>query len=112
MNMQCVRCETNFDDATFRGYCDGCKLHFTEVRQKVHARQRPQPGVCADGKFAEPKECPQSVLEPFTGRYVCGLCGSDELEPGYGIGGGYGMGSYNFCGGCNNFLDFSEDAGE
>lgn len=108
MNLQCIRCNATFDADRYRGYCDDCIAHFQEVRKGVHRKQRPAPGVWADGKFtAEP--CPVSVFDPVSECNVCGLCGSDRIESGYGLGGGYGMGSYNFCFDCNNFLDFCED---
>lgn len=50
-----------------------------------------------------------SVFDEETGRNVCGLCGSAELEMGYGLAGGGGCGVYNFCHGCNRVLDKSED---
>lgn len=104
----CRRCERSFDAATARGYCDECVSKFREERTAIHRRQRPAPGVFADGKFAPDWQCPQSFSDGD--RQVCGLCGSDELEQGYGLGSGYGMGSYTFCLGCNTFLDFHEDS--
>ena len=109
MQITCQRCDTAFEAPTFCGYCDGCKEHFANVRKKVHARQRPAPHVCADGKFAPEEDCPQSLLNPITNGLVCGLCGSNEISPGYGLGTGHGMGSYNFCEDCNSVLDFVED---
>lgn len=53
---------------------------------------------------------PFAITDPVANRQVCGCCGSDELEPGYGLGTGYGMGSYAFCLGCSRFLDFHEDS--
>lgn len=112
MNLICIRCDAAFENSITRGYCDACLQHFADVRDGIHASQRPAPGVCADGKFADEKECPQSVFDPVSNKNVCGLCGSDEIEMGYGLGTGFGMGSYNFCHACNHFLDFSEDTGE
>jgi hypothetical protein len=112
MELSCIRCDKVFDSGAARGYCAECIAAFDATRAAIHKRQRPAPGVYADGKFADPKECPQSVQDPVMKRQVCGVCGSDELEPGYGIAGGYGMGSYTFCCGCNRFLDFFEDTGE
>lgn len=42
-------------------------------------------------------------------RNVCGFCGSDDIHPGYGFGGGGGIGGYNWCAGCERILDKSED---
>lgn len=109
MNLKCIRCDEPFEFETVRGYCDECVDHFQGVRKKVHAAQRPHPGVFADGKFASAKECPETIIDPVTEASVCGLCGGTEIEPGYGIGGGYGMGSYDFCYECNTFLNFCED---
>lgn len=109
MNLECVNCEQTFEATRFRGYCDTCIEGFGKQREHIHKRQRPGPGIIADGKFAIVS--PQSVYDPVAQANVCGLCGSPEIEMGYGLGSGYGMGSYNFCGECNNFLDFSEDLG-
>lgn len=38
---------------------------------------------------------------------VCGLCGSDSIHACYGLGGGGGIGAYNFCNGCLRILDKS-----
>lgn len=108
MELICNRCKATFDSALARGYCDSCVEHFRDVRKGVNRKQNPAPGICADGKFTD-EACPSSFEDGVSGRQVCGLCGSDELEPGYGLGTGYGMGSYTFCCGCNTFLDFRED---
>lgn len=42
-------------------------------------------------------------------RNVCGLCGSADIVPGYGLAGGGGCGAYNFCDGCQRVLDKTED---
>jgi hypothetical protein len=110
VNLQCVKCADAFECPVFIGYCPDCIEHFANLRNRVHAAQNPRPGMCVDGKFVD--EGPATVLNPVTEETVCGLCGSDEIESGYGLGSGQGMGSYNFCGGCNSFLDFSEDRDE
>ncbi len=107
MEFICIRCNSEFDAANPRGYCDACVAHFAEVRSGIHRRQRPAPGVICDGKFSE--DCPQTVTDPITQKLLCGLCGSDEVEMGYGLGSGYGMGSYQFQQNCNSFLDFHEE---
>lgn len=109
MELTCIRCKATFDAASVRGYCDDCVEHFREQKEGIAQRQRPAPNMFLDGKFAH--DCPCSVQDETGGtdRQVCGLCGSDEMEPGYGLGSGYGIGSYNFCFGCNTFLDFRED---
>jgi hypothetical protein len=88
-------------------------VHRWVQTQREHVRriQNPQPGVIACGKFTQGVS-PSSVFDPVQAKNVCGLCGSDQIEMGYGLGGGYGMGSYNFCHECGNFLDFCEDTGE
>lgn len=50
-----------------------------------------------------------SVWHEEVNLNVCGLCGSSDLETGYGLAGGGGCGTYNFCHGCNRVLDKSED---
>ena len=109
MKYACKKCNAEFDADSWRAYCDDCIKIFKEIRQGVMDRQHPWPGTYLDGKFADPKECPQSFADPGTDKQVCGLCGSDKLDSGYGLGSGYGIGVYTFCNGCNNFLDFSED---
>lgn len=42
-------------------------------------------------------------------RNVCGLCGSQDIEPGYGLAGGGGIGTYNFCTSCQRILDKTEE---
>ncbi len=109
MNLSCGRCDKEFDKETWRGYCDDCLTFFTSVRDQVHAAQNPQPGVHACGKFTK-EEGPRSFFNPVAERNACGLCGSTELEQGYGFGSGQGCGVYNWCDNCGNFLDFREDA--
>lgn len=50
-----------------------------------------------------------SVWDEDRQANVCGLCGSDDLASGYGLAGGGGIGSYNFCRGCQRVLDKSGD---
>ncbi len=109
MNLTCEKCGNGFESPTFIGYCAECQGVIAQQRAAIHERQHPAQGICADGKFCPPEECPRTVTDPVTEKQVCGLCGSDEIEPGYGLGSGHGMGSYNFCFGCNHFLDFHED---
>lgn len=91
-----------------RGYCDECIELWQKQRDAIHKRQRPAPGVYADGKFAK-GESPQTLYDPVSGRNVCGMCGSDDIVQGYGLGSGHGMGAYTFCQECYAFLDFVED---
>lgn len=108
MNLTCIGCNKPFEVAAFRGYCDECIEAFNRKRDHIHASQHPAPNVFADGKFAT--ESPKTAVDPVTGQQVCGLCGSDEVSMGYGLGSGFGMGSYTFCENCYAFLDFCEDA--
>jgi len=55
---------------------------------------------------------PRSVYNPVENANVCGICGSKNTQLGYRFGGGFGLGSYNFCLDCDTFLDFSPDTGE
>lgn len=112
MILKCEKCQASFDASEFRGYCDACVQLFRDQKKAISDRQNPMPNVCLDGKFIDQKECPKSFVNPLTEESNCGLCGSDELEPGYGLGAGYGIGVYNFCFGCNTFLDFVEDSDE
>lgn len=50
-----------------------------------------------------------SVWDEERQANVCGLCGSDSLHAGYGLGGGGGIGAYNWCNGCQRILDKKED---
>jgi hypothetical protein len=111
MTLTCIGCEEEFEAAAFRGYCDECIAGFKTQREHVHQKQNPAPGVHACGKFTQ-GESPKSVWDPTSERNVCGICGGEEIESGYGLGGGYGCGSYNFCHECYAVLDFSEDTGE
>lgn len=105
----CMRCKKNFEVeiGASPGYCDACIEWFGKQREKIHQRQNPAPDVHCVGKFASGS--PRTFIDEED-RTRCGLCGSDDIEPGYGLGSGYGMGSYNFCMYCNSFLDFREDA--
>lgn len=112
MNLECIKCAASFAAAEFVGYCPSCVEQFRAAREAIRRKQRPAPGVCADGQFDDPENGPRTVQDPVSAREVCGLCGSDELEPGYGLGSGYGIGVYTFCCGCNTFLNFSPDGDE
>jgi hypothetical protein len=112
MYLTCIRCNAPFDHDIFIGYCDDCKSAIHINRERIHEAQQPMPGVLCDGKFSDERICPESVYDPVNNKNVCGMCGCDDIEPGYGIGGGYGIGVYNFCMGCGTFLDFSEDKDE
>lgn len=107
MNLECDNCGQPFDTDRYRGYCDECVELWLKQRETIHKRQRPSPGVIADGKFANGS--PASFTDPISGRQVCGLCGGDT-DQGYGLGSGYGLGAYTFCVECYAFLDFVEDA--
>ena len=111
MNLTCTRCDGAFEADRFRGYCDTCVDVFRADRRRVNQCQHPTPDMYLDGTFAR-EPCPRTVIDPAGPRSVCGLCGGDQIEPGYGIGSGYGMGCYNFCLDCNTFLDFVEDRDE
>lgn len=111
MNLVCVRCSQSFHAGMLRGYCPACVKHFREQRKAIAEKQHPSPNVLLDGKFADAKECPKSVSVPEKKREVCGLCGSDSIDPGYGVT-GYGFGSYDYCLGCETFLNFHEDKGD
>lgn len=106
---KCTRCTAPFDFEKLRGYCDSCIQHFNDQSQKICNIQHPGPGLCLDGVFVDSKECPTTIMNESHTGLLCGLCGSDQVESGYGIGSGYGMGCYNFCFECNTFLDFIED---
>lgn len=111
MILRCQSCESEFEESSVRGLCPDCVAKHQEDREHVHERTNPAPGVHAVGKFAK-RECPRSVTDPVTDKGVCPLCGSDELEAGYGFAGGYGLGSYNCCMACYTIMDFHEDSGE
>lgn len=63
----------------------------------------------------EPKEVNVSDNEPVTvydearNANVCNLCGSADIQGGYGLAGGGGIGVYNYCNGCQRVLDKSFD---
>jgi hypothetical protein len=71
--------------------------------QSVHCR------FCAP---REPDKQAVTVWNEAIGQNVCGLCGSAEIVPGYGLAGGGGLGAYNFCHHCQRVLDKTEDTGE
>jgi hypothetical protein len=112
MTLKCERCEKAFESPAFVGYCPECAEWFRGGKKVARDGANPMPGVHACGKFQSDDRCPKTVLNPVTEENVCGLCGSDEIEPGYGFAGGFGLGVYNFCTACNTVLDFSEDSGE
>jgi hypothetical protein len=105
----CIRCGCGFLSERLRGYCDDCVEAHNGIREKVAEKQNPYPGVHVDGKFAKSLECPESVFDEETMTAHCGLCGSEEIEQGYGLAGGYGCGSYRFCNECYAIMDFNED---
>ncbi len=113
IEMYCVRCNEVFADDRTRGYCDACVDAYRGRREQVDAKREPEPGVLVDGVFCKSLECPVTVYaEERDNEQVCGLCGSNEIDAGYGIGTGYGCGSYMYCHDCQSFLDFNEDTGE
>ena len=65
------------------------------------------PSICYGGGPVD--KAAVSVWDEATGRNVCGLCGSADLQPGYGLGGGGGIGAYNWCQNCERILDKTED---
>lgn len=106
--MICERCEAEeADPGTL--YCYECKEYFRGHREEHHERSNPRPGVHVTGKTNK-GECPATFFNGVAN--VCGMCGSDEIEPGYGFAGGFGLGSYNCCMDCYTIMDFSEDTGE
>jgi len=112
----CNRCDAEFESSHFRGYCDDCVAFYRQDREDARERQRKRAeslgAVHVTGKFNTVENCPQTANDPVSGQQVCGLCGSDEIDPGYGYAGGYGLGGYNFCMACGTVMDFSEDTGE
>lgn len=67
-----------------------------------------EPSLLADGKFRDPADC----LRTLDGG-ACPRCHSAAaLYHSYGLGSGYGIGSYSHCGECEIFLDFVPDAVE
>lgn len=52
---------------------------------------------------------PITVWDEKAEMTACNLCGSHDIESGYGMAGGGGPGLYNFCNGCNRVLDKSPD---
>ena len=111
MILNCIRCEAEFENAKFVGYCYDCQQAFDEDKAGVCAASNPRPGMHVTGKFAK-LGSPQSVYNPIEEKNVCGICGGSDLDMGYGFGGGHGCGTYNYCQDCNTFLDFSEDTEE
>lgn len=105
--MTCSRCDNEAEPGTL--YCFDCKEQFRGNTQAANERADPAPGVHLTGKLNN-GECPKSFFNGVSN--VCGMCGQDELEPGYGFAGNYGLGSYNYCGECMTVLDFSEDTGD
>lgn len=108
--MECIRCGQEFHAWPPRGYCDPCKAVFLERRELIHSKQNPAPGVHACGKFTK-QEGPRTYYDADRGVNACGLCGSPDLEMGYGFAGGMGLGGYTCCTECYAILDFSEDPG-
>lgn len=53
---------------------------------------------------------PVTVYDEARNANVCNLCGSADIEMGYGMAGGGGPGVYNFCNGCQRVLDKSPDS--
>lgn len=114
--MTCEKCKKDFEGDTFVGYCPTCVSAYRDLQNQIGRVKNIRLGdgrsIHLDGQFADPKECAKSVMNPITGTMVCGLCGSDELESGYGFAGGFGLGVYNYCGGCRSIIDFVEDSDE
>ena len=108
MEMTCLRCDETFDSGVFRGYCDECVDFYRGVVKEVRERENPAPGVMCHGKFTN-EPTPETVFDPIRGKAVCGICGSEDVDPGYGFAAGRGIGAYMFCNDCYAFMDFCED---
>jgi len=63
---------------------------------------------CRNSQTASHK-IPSTVYDEDRNANVCNLCGSADVEAGYGMAGGGGPGMYNFCNGCQRVLDKSTD---
>ena len=103
--MKCGRCEES-DAESGTLYCFECKEHFRGNRKKAHDRANPIPGVHCVGKFIK-DESPKTFYNGVAN--CCGMCGSSEVEGGYGFAGGFGLGGYNCCMECYAIMDFFED---
>lgn len=110
MNLTCQKdgCGKEFDVSTWRLYCPDCVQEFRDVKKHMSAVRNPT-GMHLNVQCAAGVISPKTGIEPITGHEVCGLCGSTEVESGYGFAGGYGLGVYTFCLGCNSFLNVVED---
>lgn len=82
-------------------------MEFPETELRGRPMNNDVPGIACGGGPVDEKAV--SVWDAERGRNVCGLCGSDDLQPGYGLGGGGGIGAYNWCESCQRILDKSED---
>lgn len=111
MLVNCSRCESSFSCDTWRTYCPQCVEMFADNRVRAEQAQRPLPNVICSGKIIDPADCPKSAVEPVTGRVVCGLCGSDQLNSEYGFC-CHGLGVFHRCWGCGTALNFIEDGDE
>lgn len=109
MELTCKRCHSTFDSGVTLAYCEECRRFFHEQQIMRINAQNPRPGLHITGKFLEPRQCPGTTWCDVSDSQICGLCGSDELDTGYGYAGGYGLGCYNYCMACNSVLDFCED---
>jgi NMD protein affecting ribosome stability and mRNA decay len=113
MRLDCQKCGEEFENANTIGYCDDCRASY-DAKQRARSERQETATQAAGafhiaGKWGDAKESPRSAWDEISQRQVCGMCGSSELEPGYGYAGGFGLGSYQFCLDCCVVQDFSED---
>lgn len=113
MILTCQKCDSEFENANVVGYCESCREDYARMRQERHDKQAVATeaigAIHIAGRWGDPKESPQSAFDEISQRQVCGMCGSDELECGYGFAGGFGLGSYMCCCECWTIQDFHED---
>lgn len=111
--LECNKCGCEFENAVTVGYCNDCLEAYRAMRQARRDRQDLATFLAGAshiaGKWGDAKDCPRSAFDEITQKQVCGLCGCDQVEPGYGYAGGFGLGSYLICLECYEVQDFTED---
>lgn len=110
--LQCAKCGQGFektDPPTI--YCGPCVMAFKDDIAGRRARMSRGGNLALTAAPVKPADIPLTLVQTGTGKKLCGLCGSDNVEAVYGHN-PFGCGGYVECNVCRGVLDFVPDTGK